>query len=188
MISNVVRIESLGKSMLFLSFILKYSCCVLQTRCTVCIFLALSLYLSKLQLICQAQQALATFKSFVLSLLLRLMRARDSNLSSICYFVSKFCIASVCICAITPTEVYEIKGCKQGSGWWPDDLLNVLWTASLLSNHLLGGGALTEDNESAGFKSFFYMFIDYCTILSLSPHLQGLSAIPESEGFSLVSS
>ena len=85
--------------------------------CTVCIFLALSLYLSKLQLICQAQQALATFKSFVLSLLLRLMRARDSNLSSICYFVSKFCIASVCICAITPTEVFKIKGCKQGSGW-----------------------------------------------------------------------
>ena len=80
-------------------------------------FLASSLYLSKLQLICQAQQALATFKSFVLSLLLRLMRARDSNLSSICYFVSKFCIASVCICAITPTEVYEIKVCKEGSGW-----------------------------------------------------------------------
>ena len=121
-------------------------------------FLALSLYLSKLQLICQAQQALATFKSFVLSLLLRLMRARDSNLSSICYFVSKFCIASVCICAITPTEVYAIKGCKQGSGWWPDDLLNVFsnWF-SVKSNHLLGGGALTEDNESAGFKSFFYM-------------------------------
>ena len=122
-------------------------------------FLALSLYLSKLQLICQAQQALATFKSFVLSLLLRLMRARDSNLSSICYFVSKFCIASVCICAITPTEVYEIKGCKQGSGWWPDDLLNDLWTGSLLSNHLLGGGALTEDNESAGFKFYSYVFL-----------------------------
>ena len=95
-------------------------------------FLALSLYLSKLQLICQAQQALATFKSFVLSLLLRLMRARDSNLSSICYFVSKFCIASLCICAVTPTEVYEIKGCKQGSRWWPDDLFSDLWTASLL--------------------------------------------------------
>ena len=71
-------------------------------------FLASSLYLSKLQLICQAQQALATFKSFVLSLLLRLMRARDSNLSSICYFVSKFCIASVCICAITPTGVASL--------------------------------------------------------------------------------
>ena len=80
-------------------------------------FLALPLYLSKLQLICQAQQALATFKSFVLLLLLRLMRARDSDLSSICHFVSKFCIVPVCICAITPTEVYEIKGCKQGSRW-----------------------------------------------------------------------
>ena len=93
-------------------------------------FLALSLYLSKLQLICQAQQALATFKSFVLSLLLRLMRARDSNLSSICYFVL-FCIASVCIC-----------------------------------NHLLDGGALTEDNESSGFESFFYMLM-YLLIFAL---------------------
>ena len=109
-INNVVKIESLGKSMFLFCFILQYSCCDLQTRCTVCIFwLCLCICQSSIQLICQAQQALATFKSFVLSLLLRLMRARDSNLSSICYFVSKFCIASVCICAITPTEFMKSR-------------------------------------------------------------------------------